>query len=55
MSIGPLFSSVWFPENQRTTSTAIISCSNLAGTAITFILGPNLVPDSASISINDTK
>ena len=35
----PLVSSVWFPAHQRATATALISLSNYAGVAVSFVIG----------------
>ena len=43
--LGPLISAVWFPPNQRTTSTAIASLAPYVGTGLSFIIGPLLVSD----------
>ena len=43
--LGPLISAVWFPPNQRTTSTAIASLAPYVGMGLAFIIGPLLVSD----------
>jgi len=42
---GPFISNTWFPPNERTTATAIASLSSPLGVAISYILGPLMVPD----------
>jgi len=48
MSPVSLLSSRWFPLSERTTATSFAFLSNTSGVAIGFLLGPALVPDSAS-------
>lgn len=38
-----LFSSIWFPRQQRATATAIISMCNYIGVSGSFIIGPQIV------------
>lgn len=38
-----LFSSIWFPRNQRATATAIMSMFNYIGVSASFIIGPQIV------------
>ena len=45
MAAAPLVSSAWFPPDQRTTATAISSLACYSGTALSFVIGPLLVPD----------
>ena len=45
LSLAPLISAVWFPPQQRTTSTALASLSSYVGAGLAFIFGPLLVPD----------
>ncbi|XP_048730578.2 solute carrier family 49 member 4-like isoform X2 [Ostrea edulis] len=41
---GPaLIANTWFPPNQRTTATAILSIFNYGGVAMAFVIGPQLV------------
>ena len=47
MSVGPLVSAAWFPPEQRTTSTSIISVLNYGGCALMFVVGPAMVPQRA--------
>ncbi|XP_072024364.1 solute carrier family 49 member 4-like [Amphiura filiformis] len=48
---GPsLMSAAWFPSYQRTTATAIAQTSMGFGVAISFILGPWVVQDSATVN-----
>eukprot|EP00811_Abedinium_folium_P032360 NODE_5410_length_1773_cov_21.648238.p1 GENE.NODE_5410_length_1773_cov_21.648238~~NODE_5410_length_1773_cov_21.648238.p1 ORF type:complete len:490 (+),score=72.85 NODE_5410_length_1773_cov_21.648238:116-1585(+) len=44
MSVGPVLSATWFPPQERTTATAIVSVLNYGGTAAMFALGPLAVP-----------
>lgn len=44
MAVGPSFSSIWFPANQRTIATATMSAANYLGVAASFIAGPKIVP-----------
>lgn len=48
MAAAPLVSSAWFPPDQRTTATAISSLACYSGTALSFVIGPFLVPDVAT-------
>jgi MFS transporter, FLVCR family, disrupted in renal carcinoma protein 2 len=52
MSVGPLVSATWFPPEQRTTSTSIISVLNYGGCALMFVVGPALVP-SRAVALGD--
>ena len=45
MAAAPLVSAAWFPPEQRTTATAISSLACYSGTALSFLIGPLLVPD----------
>eukprot|EP00756_Hemistasia_phaeocysticola_P033840 Hpha_TRINITY_DN16485_c2_g9::TRINITY_DN16485_c2_g9_i1::g.160463::m.160463/K15381/DIRC2, SLC49A3; MFS transporter, FLVCR family, disrupted in renal carcinoma protein 2 len=45
MSVGPVLSAQWFPVHERTTATSIAAVANYGGTALTFVLGPALVPE----------
>lgn len=45
MAAAPMVSAAWFPPDQRTTATAISSLACYSGTALSFILGPLMVPD----------
>jgi FLVCR family MFS transporter len=40
----PVISARWFPTNERTTATAIMTTMNYFGQAVGFIVGPILVP-----------
>ncbi|KAL4228584.1 Solute carrier 49 member 4 [Mactra antiquata] len=44
MGAPPALSAEWFPPEQRTTATAIATVTNTLGLAMSFILGPYLVP-----------
>lgn len=55
MALGPLISAIWFPPDQRTTSTAIASLSSYAGAGMAFIIGPLLVPDVGNHSTSIGK
>ena len=44
-SAATVVSSTWFPPNQRTTATAIASLASYCGTAVSFVIGPQLVDD----------
>ncbi|XP_064597135.1 solute carrier family 49 member 4 homolog [Liolophura sinensis] len=39
-----VISAVWFPPNQRTTATSIGAMCNVFGVAVSFLIGPLLVP-----------
>ena len=41
----PLVSAVWFPQYQRTTSTAIMASAAYLGVAGSFLIGPLIVTD----------
>ena len=45
MAAAPMVSAAWFPPEQRTTATAISSLACYSGTALSFMIGPLLVPD----------
>ncbi|XP_041371757.1 solute carrier family 49 member 4-like isoform X2 [Gigantopelta aegis] len=49
----PLVSATWFPSNQRATSTAISSIFSYLGMAISFLVGPLLVPPPTDIKTNN--
>ncbi|GFO17007.1 disrupted in renal carcinoma protein 2-like protein [Plakobranchus ocellatus] len=52
-----LLSSLWFPVTQRTTATALSTFSGYAGMGLSFIIGPQIVPEpdlSRSNSSNST-
>ncbi|KAK6169149.1 hypothetical protein SNE40_020256 [Patella caerulea] len=44
--MGPVVSAVWFPPDQRTTATAIMSGSQWCAIGISFIAGPLVVPET---------
>ncbi|KAK7092958.1 solute carrier family 49 member 4-like [Littorina saxatilis] len=44
---GALFSNLWFPTNQRATSTAISTFIGYLGSALAFVVGPQIVPSPA--------
>ncbi|XP_053372758.1 solute carrier family 49 member 4 homolog [Mercenaria mercenaria] len=44
MGAPPALSAEWFPPEQRTTATAIATVTNTLGLAVSFLLGPYLVP-----------
>ena len=44
-SAATVLSSTWFPPKQRTTATAVASLTSYIGTALSFIIGPQLVED----------
>ncbi|KAM6986315.1 solute carrier family 49 member 4 [Aplochiton taeniatus] len=44
MSAGPLLSTTWFAPDQRATATAIASLFGYLGAAMSFVVGPLLVP-----------
>ncbi|XP_072032296.1 solute carrier family 49 member 4-like [Amphiura filiformis] len=46
----PLVSAVWFPQYQRTTSTAIMASSAYLGVAGSFLIGPLIVTDITNTS-----
>lgn len=54
MAAAPVLSSTWFPPNQRTTATSIMTASNYFGVAVSFILGPLIVPDKHTHTPNAT-
>ena len=41
----PMLSAAWFPPNERTTATAVATLTSYFGMAISFSVGPALVPD----------
>ncbi|KAJ8036070.1 Disrupted in renal carcinoma protein 2-like [Holothuria leucospilota] len=43
MSAPTVVSAVWFPPHQRTSSTAVGSMAGIVGTALSFIIGPQIV------------
>lgn len=45
MSVGPSLSAAWFPLHQRVTATAIVGLANYIGLALSFLIGPLLVPE----------
>ncbi|XP_060584064.1 solute carrier family 49 member 4 homolog [Ruditapes philippinarum] len=45
MGAPPSLSAEWFPPEQRTTATAIATVTNTLGLAVSFLLGPYLVPE----------
>lgn len=53
MSAGPALSAQWFAPNERTAATAIVGGANYGFSAITFALGPLLVP-SMNGTLDDT-
>ena len=60
---GPIISNLWFPPNERTTATSISSLSAPMGVALSFIIGPLVVPNhslnadqqNTNISLIDTR
>lgn len=44
MSAGPLLSTTWFAPDQRATATAVASLVSYLGSAMSFVVGPLLVP-----------
>ncbi|XP_052806509.1 solute carrier family 49 member 4 homolog [Mya arenaria] len=50
----PKFSSVWFPPEQRTFATAIVSFANYFGNAMGFIIGPLMVSSPTTVCENST-
>lgn len=54
MAAAPMVSAAWFPPEQRTTATAISSLACYSGTALSFVIGPLLVPDVLSY-VNQTE
>lgn len=50
----PLISATWFPSHERTTATAIATLAGYFGIAMSFTLGPTLVPFS-NITTNGTS
>lgn len=54
MAAAPMVSAAWFPPEQRTTATAISSLACYSGTALSFVIGPLLVPDVLNF-VNSTE
>lgn len=54
MAAPPLVSAAWFPPEQRTTATAVSSLACYCGTALSFVIGPALVPDVLNMIQNGT-
>lgn len=54
MAAAPMVSAAWFPPEQRTTATAISSLACYSGTALSFVIGPLLVPDVLDF-VNSTE
>lgn len=52
---GPLLSSLWFPPHQRTTATALGTLSIPLGLSLSFIIGPQLVPEPGNSTTNGTS
>ncbi|OWF43790.1 Disrupted in renal carcinoma protein 2-like [Mizuhopecten yessoensis] len=46
MGIAPVLSVAWFPPHQRTTATATATAFNYLGVAVSYLLGPYMVPES---------
>ncbi|KAK7092415.1 hypothetical protein V1264_008160 [Littorina saxatilis] len=55
MAAPPILSAVWFPPKERTTATAIGTVLNYMGVALSFIMGPLLVPDVPSTNSTNTS
>ncbi|XP_052804242.1 solute carrier family 49 member 4 homolog isoform X2 [Mya arenaria] len=53
MGAPPAISAEWFPPEQRTTATAIATVANTLGLAVSFLIGPYLVP-TQNITVNAT-
>lgn len=53
MSIGPSLSAAWFPVNQRVTATAVAGVANYVGVALSFLVGPMMVPDRGDTALDD--
>lgn len=49
MSIPPVVSATFFPTEQRTHATAIMSVSNYVGVALSFVVGPAIVDDANDV------
>lgn len=49
MSIPPVVSSTFFPTEQRTLATSIMSVANYVGVALTFIAGPAIVDNPSHV------
>jgi MFS family permease len=49
MATPSLLASVWFPDHERTTATAIAVLANGVGTAVGFLLGPWLAPTADAL------
>nr|XP_054751160.1 solute carrier family 49 member 4 homolog isoform X1 [Lytechinus pictus] len=45
-------SAVWFPTNERTTATAISSTMAYLGVAVSFLIGPQIVPEILPVHTN---
>lgn len=50
MGVPPVLSALWFPVKERTTATAISFVISSIGIAVSFALGPYMVPDRTSNS-----
>jgi FLVCR family MFS transporter len=50
MSTPPVVSSTFFPMNQRATATSIMAVSNYLGVALTFLIGPLMVPNEPRLA-----
>lgn len=44
----PIVSAVWFPVEQRTIATAFGAMAGYVGIALSFVVGPQLVPNVPS-------
>lgn len=51
MSVGPSLSAQWFAPNERTTTTAVVGGANYGLAAITFVVGPTLVPSRVNATM----
>ncbi|XP_074650994.1 solute carrier family 49 member 4 homolog [Tubulanus polymorphus] len=51
----PIFSSIWFPPNQRTTATVVSAVSNTLGAGLQAIIGPFIVADQPNITTNTSN
>ena len=54
MAAPPLISSLWFPQNERTTATSINQAGNMLGNGLSMLIGPALVMVNETNS-NDTS
>ena len=54
MSTPPVVSSLFFPPNQRATATSIMAVSNYLGVALTFLVGPLLIPNKPKLASRTT-